>query len=538
MKTSTSSLLSLLFLFSSSLAALANTHEDFLECLSLHSQNSNAISNVVYTPNNSSYSSILLSSVRNGRFSSAATLKHPVIVTPLHESQIQAAIYCSRKHGLQIRIRSGGHDYEGLSYLAKSPFVIIDMRNLRSISIDTQNSTAWVQVGATLGELYYTIAEKSSTLGFPAGVCPTVGVGGHFSGGGYGMISRRYGIAADNIIDAQIIDVNGRILDRKSMGEDLFWAIRGGGGASFGFILSFKIRLLPVPQNVTVFNVVRTLEQNATKLVHRWQYIADKIDDKLLIRLFVRSINSTSNGKRSIQASFTSLFLGGTDELLPLMHESFPELGLVKEDCIEMSWIESVLYFAGFQSGESLDVLRNRTSGINEISFKGKSDYVQKPIPENGLERIWDLLHEEDVGAAELQFSPYGGRLNEIPESDIPFPHRSGNIYMLHYGVFWVEEETAVAESHLSWARRLYGLLASYVSKSPRAAYFNYRDLDLGVNNKGNTSYTQASIWGLRYFKNNFQRLVQVKTVVDPSNFFRNEQSIPSMSPWWKKRGD
>ncbi|KAI5332069.1 hypothetical protein L3X38_022197 [Prunus dulcis] len=68
--------------------------------------------------------------------------------------------------------------------------------------------------------------------------------------------------------------------------------------------------------------------------------------------------------------------------------------------------------------------------------------------------------------------------------------------------------------------------MAPYVSKSPRAAYLNYRDLDLGRNKDADTSYAEASIWGLKYFKNNFRGLVHVKTLVDPSNFFR-EQSIP-----------
>ncbi|KAL8538566.1 hypothetical protein ACS0TY_000545 [Phlomoides rotata] len=70
--------------------------------------------------------------------------------------------------------------------------------------------------------------------------------------------------------------------------------------------------------------------------------------------------------------------------------------------------------------------------------------------------------------------------------------------------------------------------MTSYVAKSPRAAYFNYRDLDIGRNNIiGSTSYNEASVWGFKYFKNNFRRLVAVKSKVDPSNFFRNEQSIP-----------
>lgn len=81
------------------------------------------------------------------------------------------------------------------------------------------------------------IAEKSPNLAFPAGLCPTVGVGGHISGGGEGVLSRKYGLAADHVVDAKIVDSNGAILDRKSRGGDLFGAIRGGGGASFGIIL-------------------------------------------------------------------------------------------------------------------------------------------------------------------------------------------------------------------------------------------------------------------------------------------------------------
>ncbi|KAK4347393.1 hypothetical protein RND71_033732 [Anisodus tanguticus] len=446
----------------------------------------------------------------------------------MDESQIQAAIHCSKKHGLQIRIRGGGHDYEGLSYISETPFVIIDLRNLRSISIDTENKTAWIQAGATIGEVYYRIAEKSKKLAFVAGVCSTVGVGGHFSGGGYGMMSRKFGTAADNIIDAKLIDANGRIQDRESMGEDLFWAIRGGGGTSFGLVTSWKVKLLDIPEKVTVFNVTRTLEQNATQLVYKWQHIADKVDDRLLLRLFLRSSESPfRRGQRTIHAFFTTMFIGGVDELLHEVQKSFPELGLVKEDCIEMSWIESIVYF-WFPRGTPLHVLLNRNTATNQTGyFKGKSDYVRHPISVNGLKGIWKLLNQVGENSAELQLSPYGGKMSDFSESETPFPHRAGNIFMIHYGVNWEKMESS--KKHLSWIRKLYGYMARYVSKSPRAAYFNYRDLDLGVNNKGNTSYAQARIWGMKYFKNNFDRLVQVKTKVDPTNFFRNEQSVPPL---------
>ena len=73
----------------------------------------------------------------------------------------------------------------------------------------------------------------------------------------------------------------------------------------------------------------------------------------------------------------------------------------------------------------------------------------------------------------------------------------------------------------------LYEYMKPYVSKFPRAAYLNYRDLDLGTNKESNVSYLEARVWGLKYFKGNFKRLAQVKGKVDPKKLFRNEQSLP-----------
>ncbi|KAL0352754.1 UNVERIFIED_CONTAM: Berberine bridge enzyme-like 18 [Sesamum angustifolium] len=242
----------LFLLFANVLALGASSsqhHNDhFRQCLTSEFETSNADpSNVVYSPQNASYASLLQSPflVRE-----LASLKPLLIITPFHKHEIQAVIYCSKKLGTQIRVRSGGHDYEGLSYTSGIPFVVLDMRNFRSVSINTEEKTAWVEVGATLGQLYYTIARHSRTLAFPAGVCPTVGVGGHISGGGHGMIARKHSIAADHVIDAKLITADGQILDRKSMDEDLFWAIRGGGGTSFGILLAFKVELITVPRRL------------------------------------------------------------------------------------------------------------------------------------------------------------------------------------------------------------------------------------------------------------------------------------------------
>ncbi|KAM6551845.1 hypothetical protein CsatB_001653 [Cannabis sativa] len=507
-------------------------HEDFLQCLSHNISNTTTLAELTYTLNDSSFISVMNSNIQNLRFSFPSTPKPLVIVTPSNASHVQASVYCSKKHGLEIRTRSGGHDFEGLSYVSEVPFVIIDLRNLSSINVNVDEKTAWVEAGATIGEVYYRIAEKSRNLGFPAGFCPTVGVGGHFSGGGYGPLVRKYGLAADNIIDAFIVNVDGKILDRESMGEDLFWAIRGGGAASFGIVLAWKIRLVPVPSTVTTFIVNRDLGQNETmKLVNKWQYIADKLDDDLVILIRFSTVNSTQNNKVILQAQFLSLFLGGVDNLLSLMEKSFPEFGLKREDCNEMSWIESVSYFAGFPIGAEMENLLNRTQQWL-FSFKGKLDYVKKTIPENVLKTMLEKLYEEDVGVGFFQLFPYGGKMNEISESEIPFSHRAGNLYKILYYAQWVQKPgDDDDDGSINWPRSVYKYMTPYVSKSPRSAYVNYRDLDLGKNNdKGPTSYTQASIWGRKYFgKDNFKRLVHVKTKVDPQNFFRNEQSIPPL---------
>ncbi|CAN1251083.1 Berberine bridge enzyme-like 27 [Linum perenne] len=393
-------MLLLLLPFSSPTSAAADQPgKDFLQCL----DKASSISHLVYTQTNPSYSSVLQFSIRNPRFNTTSTTKPLVVVTPRSISHIQATIKCSQKHGLQLRVRSGGHDYEGISYTSVDPnsqFIVMDMINLREITVDVESKTAWVQAGATLGELYYAISQKSRTLAFPGGICPTVGIGGYVSGGGYGNLLRKYGLAADNVVDAVFVDAKGRTLDRHSMGEDMFWAIRGGGGNSFGVAVAWK-------------------------------------------------------------ATFNSMYLGGIDDAVKLIQERFPELGF-------------------------------------------------------GWEGVWKKLNELGPMAGALVMIPYGGKMGEIPEWSLPFPHRAGNLFMIQYDVFWNEDGIEASERNVNWIREVYSYMTPFVSKNPREG------------GKG-TSYKEARVWGLKYFKNNFDRLVKVKTAVDPDNFFRNEQSIPPL---------
>ncbi|KAJ6887392.1 tetrahydrocannabinolic acid synthase-like [Populus alba x Populus x berolinensis] len=197
----------------------------------------------------------------------------------------------------------------------------------------------------------------------------------------------------------------------ENMGEDLYWAIRGGGGGSFGIIIAWKVKLVPVPSTVTIFTVTKSLEQGATKLLFRWQQVADKLDEDLFIRVNIQTVNVRNKGGRTITTSYDALFLGDANRLLQVMRESFPELGLTRQDCIETSWINSTVYLGGYTINTSPEVLLQRRNILKHY-FKAKSDFVRQPIPETALKGLWEIMLEEDNPAIVL--SPYGGKFPNL----------------------------------------------------------------------------------------------------------------------------
>lgn len=520
-----------------------NGVEDFLHCISTNSKAN--IEKYVHVPKSPKYSSLLKYAQKNSRWSNSTSALPRFLVAPCDEVQMKDIILCSKKFDLQVRVKSGGHDYEGLSFRSETPFIMIDLSNLKSIEIDMDSETAWIQTGVTLGQLYYAIAQKSKIHAFAGGLYPSVGSGGHISGGGFGTLLRKYGLAADNVIDARVMNANGQILDRKTMGEDFFWALRGGGGASFGVILAWKLKLARIPEEITAFTIRRKLDDGNIKLIHRWQNVAHQFPEDLFMRMIIQNPPpAVPRGKKIVQISFQGLFLGTANKFVPLINQSFPEFELgiedcfrdpienrsctekpcIKKECYQVPWIKSVLYFAGKTPKNSLQYLAS-TSNKKTSYYKAKSDFVTTPIPDKGWKIIKQMFLEEDSPLMILD--PFGGRMSQISKSELPFPHRNGTLYNIQYLVNWKDNKQSEINKHIKWIRKLHKSMKPYVSQSPRAAYINYKDLDLGVNGEG-YDYEQAKhTWGEMYFKDNFEKLAIVKSKVDPCNFFKNEQSIP-----------
>ena len=147
-------------------------------------------------------------------------------------------------NGVPLRARSGGHSYAGYSTLSGG--MVLDLRNLRGISVDMHNRTATIGAGSQLIDVYAALAARGVTI--PAGSCPSVGIAGHALGGGMGLAGRRFGLTADNVLSVQIVTADGRLRTANAQSNpDLYWALRGGGGGNFGVVTSFTVPRPPGP---------------------------------------------------------------------------------------------------------------------------------------------------------------------------------------------------------------------------------------------------------------------------------------------------
>ncbi|KAI4296620.1 hypothetical protein L6164_036566 [Bauhinia variegata] len=144
---------------------------NFLQCLQNNSEATNPISAAIFLSSNPSFPSLLLARIYNRRYSTPTTPKPLAIVAAKHESHVQATVICAKSHGMQIRIRSGGYDYEGLSYVSKVPFVVLDMFNLHSVDVSVADGTDGFNLEQQLESFTLALPRKAlsmvSQLGSP-----------------------------------------------------------------------------------------------------------------------------------------------------------------------------------------------------------------------------------------------------------------------------------------------------------------------------------------------------------------------------------
>src|ERR1700736_3057698 len=144
-------------------------------------------------------------------------------------ADVQACLFFARKFGLPLAARGGGHSYAGYSTTSG---LVVDVTRMNAVQVNASAGNAIVGAGARLIDVYAAAAQHGVVI--PAGSCPTVGIAGVTLGGGIGVLGRKFGLTCDNLLAAQVVVADGRMLTCDANTDaDLFWALRGGGGGNF-----------------------------------------------------------------------------------------------------------------------------------------------------------------------------------------------------------------------------------------------------------------------------------------------------------------
>jgi FAD/FMN-containing dehydrogenase len=402
-------------------------------------------------------------------------------------TSVSAMVNWLRSHQLPFAVRSGGHSFEGLS---QSHSIVVDLRKLDGIKIDIARKTVSVGAGASLGALYRVLSHSGYAL--PAGSCLTVGVAGHALGGGYGFLSRKYGLLCDSLHSLKLVAPDGRMVEVDAKeNSDLFWASRGGGGGSFGIVTQLNFEIFRLDR-LLVFSMQWILpSQRALDVVAAWQAWAPHAPDTITAEL---RISKPKGGKLKLVCDGQSV---GSEnelkrELTPILDSAAPE---AKPILRRMSFLQATEYFSDGWEYES-------------YYSKDKSDFVFLPLDGNAIATLLgELQRLPGDSPLTVTFSPFGGRIAILGPQDSAFPHRKA-LCCLHYEVTW--KRAVMTSRMLTQMHTVYTKMRPYMSG---AAYVNYCDKEL-------------SNWRQAYWGSNLPRLESIKARFDPENVFRHDQSI------------
>jgi FAD/FMN-containing dehydrogenase len=417
------------------------------------------------------------------------------VARPIDAADVRTAVSWGVANRVPLRARSGGHSYAGYSTLSGG--LVLDLRNMRGISVDTHHRTATVGAGVQLIDVYAALAARGMTI--PAGSCPSVGISGHALGGGMGLAGRRFGLTADNLLSAQIVTADGRLRTvNGTTNADLYWALRGGGGGNFGVVTSFTFRVHPIPSTVAWF-IVEWPFSSGSDAIAAWQGWAPHAESELTSIFHL-------NGGGSNPVRVTGQYFGAAGDLGRLL-APLTAVGGATVLTGTLGYLDAQLFWAGCSPTPSAlaacHTAGTRPGGtLMRESFQAKSDYVAKPLPAAARDALVQAAEARAQlpGSGAILFDGYGGAINQVAPDATAFVHRRVLfcIQYLSYG------------GQAAWLESTYAKMRPYVTGG---AYFNYTDPDL--------KDWQAAYWGA-----NYARLENIRRNVDPDHYFNFPQAI------------
>lgn len=435
---------------------------------------------------------------------------HKPVMARFHNVRPRAVVLCktptdvsetisfASRAGLETAIRSGGHSVAGLS---STRGIVIDVTPMRSISVS--GGAATVGAGARLGDLYDALHEHGLTI--PAGCGPSVGIAGLTLGGGVGILGRKYGLTCDHLIAAQVVLADGRVVEcDDDHHEELFWALRGAGGGTFGVVTTLVFRTVPAPA-ATCFHLVWPLAQ-AAAVIDAWQAWAPAAPDELDASLL---LTATGDPDRPRMANLLGAMHGNEADAAERLGELVARAGVNPTSASRrrMRYREAKRYLAqlGDQLGES---------GQEEGHLFSKSEFFRQRLPTETIEALVENLSRGLVPgqSRHLDFLPWGGAYNRARSDATAFVHRDELFLVQHLLVVDPHASTTETEAARDWLTRAWALAHPWGSGG---VYQNFPDPDL--ENSGHA-----------YYGTNYDRLLHVKARYDPANFFHLH---PELSP-------
>ena len=414
-----------------------------------------------------------------------------LIVRCATTSDVVSAVTFARDNGLPLAIRGGGHNIAGSAMCDDG--VVIDLSQMKATRVDAGARRATVEGGATLADMDG--ATQAHGLATPLGINSTTGVAGLTLGGGFGWLSRKYGMTIDNLESAEVVTADGQVL-RASATEhpDLFWALRGGSG-NFGVVTSFEFRLHPVGPDLLSGLIVYPLAQAKSVLQQYREFIA-KAPDELAVWVVLR---------KAPPLPFLPQEVHGTGIIaLALLYTGDPKQGEA---------MVGPLHKFGTPLGAHVGVQPYAAwqQAFDPLLTTGARNYWKS----HNFSSLKDGLFDAVIGAieklpspqCEIFFGAIGGATTRPAPDSAAYPHRDALFAMNVHGRW---DRAADDQRCIRWARDFFNASAPFATGG---VYVNFLTADEGDRVK--------AAYGV-----NYDRLAQVKRKYDPTNLFSLNQNI------------
>jgi FAD/FMN-containing dehydrogenase len=414
----------------------------------------------------------------------AAVDKKPAIIARCAGvADVMAAVRFAREHDLMLAVRGGGHNVAG-SCLAEGGLVV-DLGRMTSVRIDPTRKTARAETGATWKILDGETQELG--LAVTGGAVSSTGIAGYTLGGGIGWLARSLGLACDNVLSADVVTADGRLLTASAEdNKDLFWAIRGGG-ANFGVVTSLEYRLHPVS---TVLAGLILYPYAAARDVLRWyRDHSAKAPDQL--SLYAVLLELPDAGKVAvIGACYNGDVAQGEKALGELRRIGTPVADLVKPTPYRA--VQQQLD-GGYPAGHY---------------HYWKAGFL-KSLDDATLDALLDAYERRPLPSCHMLIEQLGGAVARVPVDATAYAHRDSHYSLSFLGV---SADAAGYSKATEWARQSFDAFKPLFKD---AVYVNYV--------AGDESDRARNAYGPK----TFERLAAVKRVYDPKNTFRTNVNVP-----------